>query len=359
MIIKRLVAKGYRNIDNIEISPDEGMNIIFGENAQGKTNLLESIWLFTGCKSFRGTKDSELVAFTEGFAKIEMDFFAKGRDQKARIIIENQRSAVLNGVSLPSPSKLMGEFRAVVFSPSHLSLVKDGPSERRRFLDTALCQLSPSYAGALRSYNHILAQRNSLLKDIQFHSGLLDTLEIWDKKLAERAVVITDKRKKYLEMLNGVSKEIYNGLSHGKEEMDISYNESDVENNNQGLNFTEILKKQRKCDILTGTTSAGPHRDDISISVDSLKARQFGSQGQQRSCALALKLSEAKIIKDVTGEQPVMLLDDVMSELDITRQDYILNHIKGWQVFITCCEPSAILKMFSGKAFEIKKGETV
>jgi len=360
MRVNSLKATDYRNIKSLEIFPCENVNIIYGENAQGKTNLLESIWLFTGCRSFRGSKEQEFIKFDSTFASLNIGFFGNGREQCAKIKIEDKRRAELNGVSLSSVSKLIGEFFAVVFAPTHLSLVKEGPAQRRKFLDIALCQLKPRYANALTQYNRAILQRNALLKDITYHSELVDTLERWDDKLCTLGAVITAERIKYIKRLEPFIEEIYGGISNGREIMKASYlTQTQLVANIETELKQELLqqfKLSRKQDIFSGSTSIGPHRDDLNIEINGLLARSFGSQGQQRSCALALKLAEAEIIKSITGEQPVALLDDVMSELDNIRQDYILNHIEDRQVFITCCEPSALLKMSGGKAFELKEG---
>ena len=360
MIINSLTVTDYRNIDYIKINPSDGVNIIFGENAQGKTNLLESIWMFTGCKSFRTKKDSELLGFEKEYAKNEIEFFAHGRQQTAQLVIDKKRTAFKNGIELKSPAELIGEFYAVIFSPSHLSLIQDGPVFRRGFLDTALCQLKPNYAKGLARYKHTLEQRNALLKDIQYHSELYDTLDVWDEKLSSYGAAVVYERILYSKQLSEHANTIYSGISDGKEELTVDYV------NNTGLyiedpyeikNFLkEKLRENRREDIFNKITGIGPQRDDLDIKINGLSARKFGSQGQMRSCALALKLSEANIIKEMTDEEPVILLDDVMSELDIKRQDYILNHISGRQVFITCCDPATVLRMCEGKTFHIEKG---
>jgi DNA replication and repair protein RecF len=360
VIVNKLTLKNYRNIKDLVLKPSKGINIIFGENAQGKTNLIEALWLFTGCKSFRTSKDSELVSFNEDFSVAELEFFAFEREQTAKIVNEKKRKAFLNGVELSSPSKLIGEFTTVVFSPVHLSLIKDGPAARRRFIDVALCQLKPRYAAFLQKYNKALQQRNFLLKDIQYHSELLDTLDVWDERLCQLATPIIKERLEYIKILTPASKEVYNGLSDGKEEMGIIYkSEADFNGLSEDeiyFKLRELVKNSRKEDIIQKSTSIGPHRDDIEITVNGLSARSFGSQGQQRSCAIALKLGEAEIVSSFTGEKPVALLDDVMSELDESRQDYILNKIKDWQVFITCCDENQVLRLCEGKTFEMKDG---
>ena len=360
MIVNSLTVTDYRNIDYIKIAPSENVNVIFGENAQGKTNLLESIWLFTGCKSFRTKKDNELLGFEKDYAKNEIEYSAFGREQTAQLIIDKKRTAFKNGIELKSPAELIGEFYAVIFSPSHLSLIQDGPVFRRSFLDTALCQLKPNYAKGLARYKHTLEQRNALLKDIQFHSELYDTLDVWDEKLSSYGAAVVFERIKYSKELSKHANGIYSGISDGREELTVEYV------NNTGLYvedpyeikefLKERLRQTRRDDIFNKITGIGPQRDDLDIKINGLSARKFGSQGQMRSCALALKLSEANIIKETTGEEPVILLDDVMSELDINRQDYILNHISGRQVFITCCDPATVLRMCEGKTFHIEKG---
>ena len=360
MTVERLTLDGFRNISELEIEPDKRVNIIFGENAQGKTNLIEALWLFTGCKSFRTNRDSDLISFENTFAKAELDFTAFGRTQNAKIFIDEKRKAQLNGVSLPSPSRLIGEFTAVVFSPAHLALVKDGPAARRKFIDTALCQLKPKYASLLQRYNRSVQQRNALLKDIQFHPSLLETLDVWDEKICSLAELIIKERIDYINKLSPSATEIYRGLSGGKEALTVEYCGQNGVYGEEGESILETLKRcfkdNRRDDILQKSTSAGPHRDDLDIKIDGRSARIFGSQGQQRSSAIALKLGEADIVSSFTGEKPVALLDDVMSELDIGRQDYILNRTEGWQVFITCCEPSAVMRLCEGKTFEIKNG---
>lgn len=358
MKVTRLSASHYRNLNEIEIFPQEGVNIIYGENAQGKTNLLESIWMFTGCRSFRGAKDAELISLQDKAARLDMDFYACGRDQNASLLLDEKRHAVLNGVQLSSATRLMGEFRAVVFSPVHLSLVKEGPAQRRRFLDLALSQLKPRYASVLSQYNRALAQRNILLKDIPYHAELMDTLEIWDDKLSMLGAQIIYQRRCYVERMQESAASFYHGLSRGREVLHLAYVSSMEGQTTAQLSqeLREKLARARREDLKNGRTSIGPHRDDLEILVDQMSARIYGSQGQQRSCALSMKLSEAVLIREITGEQPVALLDDVMSELDAGRQDYILNHIEGWQVFITCCEPSSLLRLCAGKTFSLRSG---
>lgn len=363
MTVNSVKIKNFRNISDLSFTADSGVNVIYGENAQGKTNILESLWLFTGCKSFRGAKDNELIKFGEAFTKINLDFFDNSREKKSEIIIaEKKKNASLNGVSLRSTAELIGSFYAVIFSPVHLSLIKDGPSARRKFLDTALCQLKPSYAEYLSGYKRALIQRNALLKDLHLNSELYDMLDTWDDQLAKYSAYVIKERLQYIDLLSEYSKSVYAGISENKEIFSVSYSKNinkDTSVKDIYLKEKENLKNSRKDDIFSKTTTVGPHRDDLEILINNVSARSFGSQGQQRSCALALKLGEAEIIKNVTGETPVALLDDVMSELDEKRQDYVLNHINDRQVFLTCCDPSQVLRLCGGKSFLIKGGEII
>lgn len=367
MRVDHLCINNYRNIEHIAFEPDPGINVIFGENAQGKTNLIESIWLFSGFRSFRGSKDNDLIRFDREFLHNEMSFYGAEREQNAKIIISrNQKKILLNSVPITASSKLIGHFNCVVFSPSYLSLVKGNPSERRKFIDTALCQTKPVYAKLINDYNKVLVQRNSFLKDLKYSNKNLEFLDIWDAQLAEKSALIVNERIGYIKKLTKEAGAVYQGLSSEKEKLSIAYKIRVSANRYETLiepieqsNTELLLRQNRENDIRAGNTSIGAHRDEIEISINGISAKNFGSQGQQRSCALALKLGEAQILRDITGEIPVALLDDVMSELDIHRQDYILNHIKDWQVFITCCEPSTVLRLYDGKAFEIKQGSMV
>lgn len=364
MKVNRLGFRNYRNLKENELVPGPDVNVIYGDNAQGKTNLLEAVWLFTGGRSFRGAKDQELIAFSEpSGACLMLDFEAEEREQTAKITIDGtlkKRAAQLNGVNQPAASALIGKFCAVVFSPDHLSLIKEGPSMRRKFIDAALCQKKPAYAKLLNQYSRTLAQRNTLLKDISFHSELLETLEIWDEKLSRLGAAITIERKRYIERLSQAAGEIYDGISKGKEQFTACYDsvlvKSGLDEAGYGEFLCSLLKNGRKEDLNTGFTTKGPHRDDLSVRIQEKSAREYGSQGQQRSCVLALKLAEAALLAEALGEKPVILLDDVMSELDASRQDYLLNKIQGWQVFITCCDPNSILGLSQGKTFYVENG---
>lgn len=363
MYINEIKIENFRNIDFMGIFPHKEINVIYGKNGQGKTNLLEAMWLFTGCKSFRNSKDSELVQFEQKNAKISMSFQTELRENNAAIFIDKKRTANLNGVNLTSPRELIGKYYSVVFSPIHLSLIKDGPINRRKFIDTAISQIDSMYAKKLTYFNHLIQQKNALLKNAAENPSLLDTLDIWDEKIALAGAEVIVDRINYIKMLQIKATEIYSGISGEKEELGIKYlsNIRYVSEEKQDIAriYFESMQKHRPNDLYLKNTTSGPHRDDIEILINGISARKFGSQGQQRSASLALKLGEAEIIKDLKGEHPVILLDDVMSELDSTRQNYILNKMTDKQVFITCCEKETVSRLCAGKVFKIENGKAV
>ena len=352
MKIKKITVSGFRNLRDTEIIPHDGMNVICGDNAQGKTNLIEAIWIFTGAKSFRGSKDPEFIGFNAKSANISADFISEGIEKNAEIKIGDKKTAFLNGKQLKSVSHLAGNFYAIVFSPTDLNLVTDGPSVRRRFLDLAIGQLYPKYIDILRKYTRALQQRNNILYDCSRDASLKFLLDDYEAVIAENGEKIIKYRLDYCEKIKKYAPKIYEGIAAKTEILDIEYLSTVKEGN-----FAEQLKAARREDMKRNVTSVGPHRDDLCFKINSFNARLYGSQGQKRSVALSLKLSEAEIIKSVTGELPIALLDDVMSELDKNRQNYILNHIDGWQVFITCCETEQIENLKKGKVFTVKNGE--
>lgn len=366
MYVTRLSTRNYRNLAEGELFPCQGVNVIYGGNAQGKTNLLESLWLFTGGHSFRGSKDSELPRLdpqtgrNSPSAALALDFFSEEREQSARLQIDSgRRSSVINGVKKKTGSALIGKVRAVIFSPEHLLLVKEGPARRRGFVDGALCQIKPSYAALLHSYQRALLQRNALLKDMVKYPELRDTLEVWDLRLAKLGSQVMMERKAYTERIGPEIREIYSGIARGREEVAVEYDPSVSGGGSQEEAeelFLKELERTRASDGRSGFTSAGPHRDDLKITIDGASARAYGSQGQQRSAVLAMKLAEAQALSGVSGETPMVLLDDVMSELDQQRQDYLLNHLHGRQVFITCCSPETVGLMETGMRFRVEGG---
>ncbi len=351
MWVKSLKLQNFRNFETLFLDRFEERNVIYGENAQGKTNLLEGIWLFTGAKSFRGAKDEAFVRFGTDGAKNEMTFLADGIENEAVLQIKEHRLAQLNGNKCKTPAALAGSFSAVVFSPADLSLVEDGPAVRRRFLDTAIGMLSPSYIACLRDYVKALTQRNKIIKEYKYDPSLTVMLDVFEEELALSGAKLITARKKFCKSIKNYLPGVYEGISCGKETLEADYvcgcGEDDLK---------ERLLRSRKEDMITGATSVGPHRDDLSFFINGISARNYGSQGQKRSASLAVKLAQAEVIREKRGELPVFLLDDVMSELDPGRQNYILNHIKGIQSFLTCCDPTDIQNLKEGKVIKIQNG---
>ncbi len=350
MTVLDLECKNFRNLENIFISPCENMNVICGENAQGKTNLIEAIWLFTGAKSFRGAKDSDFLKFESKKAICNLNFKSKGIINKATIQFEDKKSVFLNENKLKSLSSLAGNFNSIVFSPIDLNIVSEGPKQRRKFIDSAICQIYPSYITILKQYVRAVTQRNQIIKDFKYDSTVSVMLDVFENEIATLGKKIIDMRKRYLELLSEFLPILYDGISNGKENLEVNY----LPSTEQYLE--KALKESRKEDMFSGKTSKGPHRDDIDFKINGISARSYGSQGQKRSVALAVKLSEAEVINKKTGEYPVILLDDVMSELDKSRQNFVLNHIEGMQSFLTCCDPSNIENLKGGKVFNMKNG---
>ena len=363
MHIKNIFLENYRNIENIEFSPCNGVNVIYGDNAQGKTNILESVWLITGCKSFRSCTDDDLIGFNKDFSNIKVDYFNDVRDIKTEICITHKKKgAKVNGVLKKSTRELMGTFLAVIFSPSHLSLIQDGPSQRRKFLDIAISQINIKYAESLKNYNTVLKQKNAYLKEDAFLDNY-EMLNIYNEKLSEFGSYIIFERSKFIDELSGFVKDIYSGISENKEKIKTIYkNDSNLNGKNIGDIKNNLLlwyKSNSFEEKKYKTSLVGPQKDDIEILINNISARKFGSQGQQRSCALALKLAESKVLESRTGHIPIAILDDVMSELDVKRQEYILNHINNRQVFITCCDPSQVIRQYSGSSFLVENGKII
>ncbi len=356
MKITELGIAAFRNLKEQTILPGGGSNVIYGENAQGKTNLLEAIWLFTGGKSFRGAKENEMIPFDGQFAKLSMQFESEGRPQQMDLRLTQTKEMFLNGAKCRTAADVVGKLGCVVFSPVHLNLVKDGPNLRRRFMDGAICQMKPSYISSMNQYRRALLSRGALLKDCQYHAELLDTLDIWDVQLAGLAERIVEKRKEFIEKLTPVAEEAYAGICGGKEQLSIRY-ESTVPEGDYRQEFLKQLRENRALDLKNRTTSAGPHRDDLVLCINGNSARSYGSQGQQRSCVLALKLAEAALMEQLFSEKPVILLDDVLSELDKNRQQYVLNKLSGFQVFITCCEKEHFEGLENGVLFFMQDGQ--
>lgn len=370
MIAKTLTTKNFRNLKDICFTPCPNVNVLYGDNAQGKTNIIEALWLFSGVRSFRSSKDFELITFDHQDCKLSLDFNAQSIDNDATISIGEKKTLYLNGIKYDRTTALAGKFCEVVFSPDHLNLIKQGPIQRRKFIDYAITEILPSYGSSLLEYNKVLKQRNALLKDIQKNKSLADMLPVWDEKLVKIGAQIVFTRLRYLVRLSAHAKTIYSGIAKNKEELlEIKYIADGNINLPEDIKHAKIFIPQLRelllkaiqnslvDDIASGHTKIGPHHDDILITIGGVNSRLFASQGQQRSAVLSLKLAESKVLTETIGETPVLLLDDVMSELDPTRQNYILNNIGSSQVFITCCDPSSLETLEGGKIFELKSGE--
>lgn len=333
MIIKSIDLQNFRNYSLERISFDEHTNILYGDNAQGKTNILEAVYVSGTTKSHKGSKDYEMISFDCDESHIKAIVSKKNIDYRIDMHIKKNKNKgiAVNGVPIKRAVELYGIVNIIFFSPEDLNIIKNGPSGRRKFMDMELCQLDKIYVSNLLQYNKAVEQRNKLLKDIMFNPSLEDTLEIWDMQILKFGSDIISRRRKFIENVNNIIKDIHSRLSGGKEELIIKYEPSVEESD-----FEKVLTDNREKDIKFKMTSAGPHRDDISFMINGIDIRKYGSQGQQRTTALSLKMSEIDLVKKVTGDTPILLLDDVLSELDSNRQNYLLNSIHDIQTIITC-----------------------
>lgn len=348
MIIKSLELQNFRNYDSLHVEFDNGTNIFYGDNAQGKTNILEAIFMTATTKSHKGSKDQDVIQFEQEEAHIRSYLL---KDEITRQIDMHLRKGKTKGIAIDSlrikkAAQLMGLLNVVFFSPEDLNIIKNGPAERRHFIDMELCQLDSFYLYNLNHYHKIVNQRNKLLKDLSVNPGLKETLSIWDSQLASFGSKLIERREVFIMQLGEILKKLHERLSGGKEEIQIIY-----EKNVEIEDFEKKLKKNQEKDIILKQTTVGPHRDDIIFIVNNVDIRKFGSQGQQRTAALSLKLSEIELVKKSIKDTPVLLLDDVLSELDSNRQNYLLNSIGDIQTIITCTG----LDEFVKNRFEINK----
>ena len=348
MILKSIALKNFRNYNDLYLEFDQGTNILYGDNAQGKTNILEAVYVSGTTRSHKGSKDKELIQFGQEEAHIQTVVEKGGLDYQIDMHIKKNRSKgiAINKIPIKKASELFGILNIVFFSPEDLNIIKNGPSERRHFLDVELCQLDRLYLYHLTRYHKILNQRNKLLKDLHFRPEWEDTLSVWDIQLVECGEKLISARKKFVQELNEIIFGIHKNISGSKEELLIRY-EPNVD---QGL-LEQELQRNRARDLKFGMTTIGPHRDDLCFLIHDVDIRKFGSQGQQRSCALSLKLSEIELVKKLIREMPVLVLDDVLSELDGGRQNYLLNSIHDIQTVITCTG----LDEFVKNRFELNK----
>lgn len=355
MIIKSIELQNFRNYEDLNISFDEGTNIFYGDNAQGKTNILEAAYLSGTTKSHKCSKDKEMIRFGEQEAHIRTIVVKKEKEYQIDMHLKNNRSKgiAINKVPIKKASELFGILNMVFFSPEDLNIIKNGPAERRRFLDSELCQLDKIYLSDLTTYNKILNQRNKLLKDMVYRLDLKDTLPVWDMQLVETGRKIIRRRKQFVDELNEIVHDIHYRISGEKENLLLQY-EPSIED----IFFEDELSRVKERDMRQCMTSVGPHRDDLLFSIGEVDIRKFGSQGQQRTSALSLKLSEIELVKRSIHDTPVLLLDDVLSELDSNRQNYLLNSIHDTQTLITCTGLDEFVKnrFHINKIFKVVQG---
>ena len=356
MIIKSIELKNFRNYENLNISFDEGTNIIYGNNAQGKTNILEAAYMSGTTKSHKGSKDKDMIRFGEQEAHLRTVVIKQGKEYQIDMHLKQSRSKgiAVNRVPMKKASELFGILNIVFFSPEDLNIIKNGPAERRRFLDAELCQLDKVYLADLTNYNKILNQRNKLLKDMLYRPDLSDTLPVWDMQLVETGKKIIRRRKQFVEELNEIVHGIHYKISGEKEELVLKY-EPSIDD----ILLEDELNRAKVRDLKLCQTSVGPHRDDMLFSIQGVDIRKFGSQGQQRTSALSLKLSEIELVKRSIHDTPVLLLDDVLSELDSNRQNYLLNNIYDTQTMITCTGLDEFVKnrFQINRVFEVINGQ--
>ena len=345
MWINNIKLNNFRNYNKKEINLHENINVFFGENAQGKTNIIEAIFLCSIGKSFRTKKEKELIKFNEERTLVEINYEKSDRTGNIKIEIGEKKQVYLNGIKIKKLSELLGNINVVIFTPDDINILKGGPENRRKFLDIMISQLRPNYMHILSLYNKTLEQRNNYLKQIKTEKKDENLLDIWDEKLIDYGVKIYEYRKEFLEKIINKIKNIHKGITDGKEEIEIEY----ISDAMTRQNFINELKSRRKLDIIKGHTTKGIHRDDFIIYINKKEVGHFGSQGQNRTAMLSLKLSELQVIYDDIGEYPILLLDDFMSELDSKRRESFLNNIKDIQVIITCTEKLRLenLKYFS------------
>ena len=355
MIVKSLKLKNFRNYDLLSLEFVDSTNIFYGDNAQGKTNILESVYLAATTKSHRGTKDRDMIQFEKDEAHIEI--VVEKNHVPFRIDMHLKKNSpkgiAINKVPIKRASELFGIINVVFFSPEDLNIIKNGPAERRRFIDLELSQLDKVYLSDLSNYNRIINQRNKLLKDIYERDDLFQTLDIWDAQLVKYGNRIIERRKLFIEQINKIISSIHSKLTGDKEKLQIFY-----ESGTGQTDFETALRRNRERDMKFKSTSAGPHRDDICFMADDIDIRKFGSQGQQRTTALSLKLSEIELVKNTIKDTPILLLDDVLSELDKHRQNYLLDSIRDIQTLITCTGLDDFVnhRFYINKILHVEKG---
>lgn len=364
MYVKNLTLKNFRNYDFLDINFIKGTNILLGDNAQGKTNILEALYYASIGKSHRTNKDKELIKWNSEDAYLKVNVGKTRRDKKIEIKIfkEGKKGININSIKINKLSELIGTLNVVMFSPEDLNIVKDSPSYRRKFLDIELCKLDSKYYYNLSSYKKILSERNILLKKSKINSNIFSMIDIYDNQLSEFGEYVIKKRLQYIEKLNIKGKSIHKDITSSKENVEFKYL-MNLKGDEIKKEFYEELVKNREKDLERRTTTIGPHRDDFTILINGADVKTYGSQGQQRTVVLSMKFASLHIIKDLTGEYPLLLLDDVLSELDLTRQKYILNSINDVQTLITCTGINNIKKYLNDentlKVFKVSNGKII
>ena len=349
MQINQISLTNFRNYNEQQIILNPHINVFYGNNAQGKTNILEAIFLCGFGKSFRTSKEKEMIQLGKDYTQVELQYQKSDRSGKIKIQLANKKQIEVNGVKIKKLSELVGNLNLVIFTPDDIQILKNGPAERRRFLDMMIGQLRPNYVYTLNLYLKTLEQRNNYLRQIKEEKKAEEMLEIWDEKLAEYAVIIWKYRNEFIEKLKQKIKVIHKQITNEKEELKIEYL-SECENKE---NYLSLLKQRRKLDIIKGFTTKGIHRDDFKALINEKEVGIYGSQGQHRTSILTLKLAELYVIYDEIGEYPILLLDDFMSELDENRRKSFLQYIKDTQVIITCTDKMELEELDLGKDYQI------
>ncbi len=364
MHLCELSLRGFRNYEQLEFTAQPGVNLIVGDNAQGKTNLLESIVYLGSGKSFRTQKNAELIRFGADFADITGKIYAQEREQTLRTVLfpgHRPRQLYRNGVKKKTAADFSGVLSTVLFCPEDLMVLKTGAAARRRLGDQALCQLRPNYDAALTEYNRILEQKSRILKDRFDHPQLLELLPDYNQRLCQVGALLISYRARFYASLGETASAYHGQFSGGSEDCALSYKTvSTVQDPMESLaklteDLQEHLQSHAKAELESGQCLTGPHKDDFDVTLSGLSVKSFGSQGQTRTAAISLKLAQRELMRRESGEEPVLLLDDVLSELDPGRQDFVLNQITSGQVFITCCEPGRFTKL--GQTIKIRKGQ--
>lgn len=351
MYLKKIKLVNFRNYKEQQIELSPNMNLFFGENAQGKTNILEAVFLCAIGKSFRAKKEKELINLEEKEAFVEVEYEKSDRSGKIKMILDDKKSIYVNEVKQSKLSDILGKINMVMFSPDDIEILKSSPAKRRRFLNIMISQLRPHYVHSLNMYQKTLEQRNNYLRQIVNENKPAEMLEIWDESLANYAKEVFEYRNEFIQKIKEKILNIHSQITEGKEELKIKYI-SDCEDKDT---YREELKKARKSDIERGYTTKGIHRDDIYFFINKKQVNIYGSQGQNRTVILSLKLAELEIIKDETDEYPVLLLDDFMSELDGKRRENFLKNVHNTQILITCTDEFTIREKMC-KTFQVKNG---